>query len=176
VLIAALSFAQQKSDFPGDYAGTLGPLHVKLHLIAASDGTMTGTVDSPDQGLTGMPCTDVHVNGQALSSSVPMVRGTWMGFMGGNGASLSGMWNQGSPMALNFTRIAATAPTTANTTAPQTASGDVKWDDYIFRFTRTGTMSQVFEGSSRFDHDHEWRSAGDSFTGPQFGSTEEIIR
>lgn len=117
LVVATLGFAQQKPDFAGDYAGTLGPLHVKLHLIAGHDGTLTGTVDSPDQNLFGLPCTDFHVNGQSLSFDVPTVHGAWTGFISGDGTSLSGMWNQGSPVPLNLTRGAA-----ANTTGTTTSS------------------------------------------------------
>jgi hypothetical protein len=58
LITAALCLGQQKPDFAGDYGGVLGPLHIKLHVVAASDGSFTGTVDSPDQGLTGVPCAD----------------------------------------------------------------------------------------------------------------------
>jgi len=85
----------------------LGPLHVKLHLTASPDGTLSGTVDSPDQGMVGVPCTDVRANGQTLSFSVPMVRGSWTGFLSGDGNALSGMWSQGTPMALNLSRVTA---------------------------------------------------------------------
>ena len=149
LLIAVLSLAQQKPDFTGDYVGSLGPMHVKLHLIAGRDGTLTGTVDSPDQNLLGLPCADFHINGQALSFTVPMVRGAWSGFISGDGASLSGMWNQGSPMPLNLTRSVAANTADSTTTSaisPRTGAAEVKWDDYIFRFNQAGTMAQVFEG------------------------------
>ena len=100
-----LGFAQQKPDLAGEYAGLLGPLHVKLHLSTARDGTLSGTVDSPDQNMFGLQCADFHINGQALSFTVPMVRGTWTGLLSGDGSSLSGVWSQGSPMHLNLTRV-----------------------------------------------------------------------
>ncbi len=145
-MAAALGFAQQQPDLTEDYAGTLAPYHVKLHLNTARDGTLTGTVDSPDAGLMGMQCTDIHVNGQTLSFTVPVVHGTWIGFISGNGASLSGTWSQGSPMPLNFTRIATTGTATSTAPASQAGPGEVKWDDYIFKFNPSGTMAQVFEG------------------------------
>jgi hypothetical protein len=149
LLLTVLGFAQQKIDLAGDYAGALGPLQVKLHLISGHDGTLSGTVDSPDQNLFGMPCTDFHLNGTSLSFNVPMVRGSWIGFVSGDGSSLSGMWNQGSPVQLNLTRIAAQTAATASTGNSPPASavpGEVKWDDYIFKFNPTGTMAQVYEG------------------------------
>ena len=148
LVMAALGLCQQKPDFAGDYAGVLGPLHIKLHVTAGRDGTFGGTVDSPDQGLTGIPCADFHINGEALSFSVPMVHGTWIGFLSADGASLTGMWNQSSPVPLNFTRSAATSmsPSTAGTSPPQAGNSEVKWDDYTFKYNQTGTVAQVFEG------------------------------
>jgi hypothetical protein len=147
LLIAALGFAQQKPDLTGDYAGVLAPLHVKLHLVASHDGTITGTVDSPDQNLYGLQCANFHINGQSLSFDVPMVHGTWIGFVSGDGSTLSGMWNQGSPMPLNLTRVAAAAAGTSNGAASsQAGPGEVKWDDYVFKFNPSGSMAQVYEG------------------------------
>jgi len=144
-----LAFAQQKTDLGGDYTGFLGPLHVKLHLVAAHDGALSGTVDSPDQNMMGLPCADFHLNGQALSFTVPMVRGTWTGLVSGDGSSLSGVWSQGSPMPLNLTRVTAAPASSAAVESPPLPPNPhavVKWDDYTFKYSITGTSAQVFEG------------------------------
>ena len=60
-LFSSSTFAQQKPDVAGDYSGTLGPIHLKLHIKAGTDGTLTGTLDSPDQGANGIPCSDFHL-------------------------------------------------------------------------------------------------------------------
>jgi hypothetical protein len=147
LLAAALTFAQQKPEFAGDYAGILGPYHVKLHLTG-SGSALAGTVDSPDQGMSGLQCTDVHVNGLSLSFNVPMVSGTWTGFLSADGNSLSGMWSQGTPMPLNLSRITAANAASAAPTVlpPRPGVGEVKWDDYIFKYNPSGTMAQVFAG------------------------------
>jgi hypothetical protein len=149
LLIAAPALAQQKPDFPGDYAGILGPYHVKLHLTAVAGGALSGTVDSPEQGMVGVPCSDIQVNGQSLSFKVPMVQGMWTGFLSADGATLSGMWSQGMPMQLNLTRItAANAASAAGNVVlpPRPGVGEVKWDDYTFKYNQMGTMAQVFQG------------------------------
>lgn len=97
----------------GDYLGTLGTLHLKLHVTVAADGTLSGALDSPDQGAAGIPCADFHLQGSTLSFAVPSVHGTWQGLVGSDGATLSGTWNQGAPMPLTFTRdtfVAASKP------------------------------------------------------------------
>lgn len=48
--------AQPKPPIGGDYAGLLGTLHVELHITAAPDGSLSGTLDSLDQGSKGNPC------------------------------------------------------------------------------------------------------------------------
>jgi len=140
--------AQQKPNFAGDYAGMLGPLHVKVHVMAASDGKLSCTVDSPDQGMAGLPCADFQVNGQAVSFKVPSVGGTYSGLISNDGSSLSGMWSQGTPTPLTVTRVSATSA--ANTSAPAPPlpampKAEVKWDDYTYKFSLTGTMAQVFQ-------------------------------
>jgi CubicO group peptidase (beta-lactamase class C family) len=98
------SRAQAKPTIAGDYLGTLGPLHVTLHLKMDPLGSVTGTLDSPDQGANGIVCADFHLDGQALSFTVPAVHGKWKGTVANDGASLSGTWDQGTPTPLNFAR------------------------------------------------------------------------
>jgi CubicO group peptidase (beta-lactamase class C family) len=95
--------AQQKPALEGYYAGTLGPLHTRLHVKVDTAGTLSGSLDSPDQGAV-FPCTDFHLDGQALSFAVPAVQGSWKGTVSSDGNTLSGTWDQGKPTPLNFTR------------------------------------------------------------------------
>ncbi len=150
VLGIALSlFGQGGASLAGDYAGMLGPYHVKLHLTADSSGKLTGTADNTDTGLAGMACENVRAEGTTLSFSVPVAQGSWTGFVSADGNSLSGMWSQagGPPMALNFTRSTGAAQS-GGTAGPAgvNAQGEVKWDDYTFRILPGGQMTQVFQG------------------------------
>ncbi len=114
-LIVLLSFAlfalaprtaspQKPASLAGDYSGMLATLHLKLHLKTAADGSLSGTLDSPDQGADGIPCAEFHVDGANLSFTVPSVHGTWTGKVSADGNTLSGTWSQGSPMPLTFLR------------------------------------------------------------------------
>jgi hypothetical protein len=98
--------AQQKPTIAGDYAGTLGPLHVKLHIKVDAAGKVTGTLDSPDRGAIGIHCSNFHIDGQSFAFSVPAVHGMWKGTVAADG-TLSGTWDQGNPLPLNFARDAA---------------------------------------------------------------------
>lgn len=95
--------AQQNRNLTGDYVGTLGPLHVKLHLKENSLGRVTGTLDSPDRGAMGIKCTDFHVDGQSVTFTVPAIQGMWKGAVAING-TLTGTWHQGQSSPLNFSR------------------------------------------------------------------------
>ncbi|MGC2299472.1 MAG: serine hydrolase, partial [Acidobacteriaceae bacterium] len=109
--------AQVASNIAGDYVGALGPLHVKLHLKVDATGGITGTLDSVDQGANGIPCADFHLDGQALSFSVPAVHGTWKGTVAAAGKTLTGTWDQGNPAPLEFTRdtfVAAAKPSSVD--------------------------------------------------------------
>lgn len=105
-MLATMPFgarAQAKPNIAGDYAGVLGPLHLKLHLKVDAAGGITGTLDSTDQGANGIPCADFHLDGQALTFSVPAVHGAWKGAVSADGKTLTGTWDQGNPMPLVFT-------------------------------------------------------------------------
>jgi hypothetical protein len=52
-----------------------------------------------------MPCTDVKVDGDSFSFSVPVLRGSWKGSIQNGGAMLAGTWaGFGQPAPLTFTR------------------------------------------------------------------------
>ncbi len=94
----------QTPKLGGDYAGVLGPLHLKLHLKAGAGGAIEGSLDSLDQGAMGLPCANIRLEEKALSFDVPSVGGKWHGTVSADGATLSGSWSQGSEMPLVFQR------------------------------------------------------------------------
>jgi hypothetical protein len=105
--LATSTLGQQLSSFVGEYAGKSGPVHIRLHLVSRPDGSLSGTIDSPDGHLLGMPISDIRVNGNNLSFSVPAVHGAWTGFLSADGKALSGIYNQGGNVPLDLKRVAA---------------------------------------------------------------------
>src|SRR5579871_6413838 len=89
VTTPATARAQATPAIAGDYAGALGPLHVKLHLKVDTAGAITGALDSPNQGANGIPCADLHLDGQTLSFSVPAVHGSWKGTVSADAKTLT---------------------------------------------------------------------------------------
>lgn len=97
--------AQTKSNLSGTYSGTIAnTLPLRLHLTAAADRSLSGTLDSPNQGVTGMKCDNFQLDGHNLSFSIPDVHGTWKGTVTDDGATLAGTWTQGNSIPLTFTR------------------------------------------------------------------------
>ncbi len=96
--------AQESTALQGDFAGVLGPLSLKLHIRIAPDGSLTCTLDSETQGSLGLQCADIRHDGQNLSFSIPVVRGSWKGSVNSSGSTLTGTWDQGTPMPLSFSK------------------------------------------------------------------------
>lgn len=96
--------AQTPTSPTGDYAGSLGPLHLKLHLKQVAGGALSCTLDSTDQGAMGLPCANVQLQEKTLSFEIPRVGGKWHGTVSADAATLSGNWSQGAEMPLIFQR------------------------------------------------------------------------
>ena len=96
----------QTPEITGDYSGTLGPLHLKLHLKGGAGGAAEGTLDSLDQGAMGLACANFHRDGKTLAFEVPSVGGKWRGTVSDDGATLTGSWSQGQEIPLVFHRDA----------------------------------------------------------------------
>ena len=69
------------------------PLRLGFHFDKGKDDIYTGTMDSPDQGVKGIPCEQVILNGDSLSVQVKMVIG--LKGMLTTDTSISCNWNQG---------------------------------------------------------------------------------
>jgi serine-type D-Ala-D-Ala carboxypeptidase/endopeptidase len=96
--------AQQPNRLDGDFFGTLGTLHLVLHLSSKADGSTSGTLDSPDQDSFGIPCANFRRQDNSFSFDVPAVSGRWKGTLDSGLKTLSGTWSQGTPQPLDFTR------------------------------------------------------------------------
>jgi predicted esterase len=113
VLVFALLLAGYAADaeppspsVEGDYAGMLGSLHVAFHLRRDQAGAFTATLDSVDQGAKDLSCARVILSGRHLSFEVPIVHGSYTGEFSADGKTISGLWDQGSPLPLKFKRQA----------------------------------------------------------------------
>ncbi|WP_304131745.1 S9 family peptidase [Ignavibacterium album] len=106
VLLTISSFAQVK-DLNGSWSGRLKlPNGIQLTIvfnINYSDEKYSATLDSPDQGVKGIPCGEVKVISDSISIDVPAIVGNYSGKINSEAKTISGLWNQaGSSFELNL--------------------------------------------------------------------------
>lgn len=114
-LLLALPAYAQSPGLVGDWQGTLkagaAELRLVLHVTASADGALAATMDSPDQGVRGLPVTAIAVKGTSVSFKVDTVRGAYEGTLNASGNEMAGTWTQGPPLPLTLTRRVAPPPT-----------------------------------------------------------------
>jgi hypothetical protein len=102
--------AQNRSGIVGDWEGTLDPgaqpkKRIVVQISAAQDGSLSGTIDYPDQDVSGILITAITYKTRALhfeSSSIPAV---YDGTMNDAHSQIDGTWKQGtSPLSLVLQR------------------------------------------------------------------------
>ncbi len=70
-------------------------LRLVLHLTQKADGTLTGTVDSPDQNVAGMKITNGQVKDNTVRVEIGSIRGVYEGKISKDGETITGNWIQG---------------------------------------------------------------------------------
>ena len=99
---------QVKPD--GDWKGTLEAAGTKLDLvlhISTKDGALAATLDSPDQGATGLAIDSISVTGKSLRFEMKSLGASYEGLFSADGSQIEGQFSQqGLRLALTFKRIA----------------------------------------------------------------------
>lgn len=105
--------AANPSDVDGAWMGTLDTGAVKLrvvfHITNTEDG-LTATMDSPDQGMNGMPTTSITRNGSTLKIEAKQIGGSYEGTLNKDLSQIDGTWSQGGgslPLVLKRVKDAA---------------------------------------------------------------------
>ena len=109
--------AHAQDAFIGSWAGSLevggSELRVVFHIERADDGSLTASMDSPDQGATGIPVSSVSVEGDSLTLDVSGINGQYDGALTADGSAIEGTWTQGGnsfPLTLTPATESDTAP------------------------------------------------------------------
>jgi pimeloyl-ACP methyl ester carboxylesterase len=102
----ASSYAQTK--FLGSWQGAINvgkELHLGFNIKAESNGTYSATMDSPDQGVTGIPCSGVAIHGDSITIEMAKLKAAYNGVLD-DISNISGSWTQsGTSIMLNLKRI-----------------------------------------------------------------------
>jgi hypothetical protein len=82
----------------GDWDGKLdtgnGNLRVVVHISQAADGKLTGSLDSPDQGATGITMDSVTYKEIDLVFVIETIGSTFAGKMNKESSEITGEWKQ----------------------------------------------------------------------------------
>jgi hypothetical protein len=114
--------AAPSPQIAGDWLGTISAggveLRVAFHFIAARDGTFSGTFDSLDQGVNGVPLSSVTLKDSKLNLTLDPAHASYQGTVNSDATAIIGTWSQGQPLELNLKRGVALA--SASKPAPPT--------------------------------------------------------
>ena len=109
IMGAAMSIATHAAaqDAVGDWSGTLdagaAKLRIVVHIQHGEGDSLTGTLDSPDQGAFGIPLGAIALEGGRLTFAVPAVSGTYTAEWDEAAKGWRGSWSQSGaalPLAL----------------------------------------------------------------------------
>ena len=82
----------------GSWEGTLDAMGTTIRIGVAitrqSDGTLTGTMNSPDQGAYGLPLTAISFTDRVLKFTLKIASGTFEGTLNDAGSEIAGTWQQ----------------------------------------------------------------------------------
>ena len=101
--------AAKPSDIDGAWMGTLETGAIKLRVvfhITNTDDGLTATLDSPDQGMKGLPVTSVARNGSSLKIEAKQLAGVFEGTINKDLTEIDGTWTQmGGSLPLLLKRV-----------------------------------------------------------------------
>ena len=107
VLALAAAGAAQSPEVTGDWIGTLdtgaAELRIVLHISKSAEGNLKATMDSPDQGVAGLPIDSITLDGAKLRFTISVAKISYEGTVKNSG-SISGNWSQVKKASLDFKR------------------------------------------------------------------------
>lgn len=96
--LPALAQVPAPARFDGTWQGSLSVngarIRVVFHVSRSDDDTLAASLDSPDQGATGIPVDSVAVDGDSIRFDVGAINAAYTGKLSGEG-SIAGTWRQG---------------------------------------------------------------------------------
>jgi hypothetical protein len=92
--------AQDEPPVVGEWTGTLNPggqpkKHVVVHISAEQDASLRGTIDFPDQDVSGVQITAITYRKSTLHFESTPGLCVYDGTMNKNSATITGVWKQG---------------------------------------------------------------------------------
>ena len=109
VVVLSAAPAAPAPEVVGDWEGTLdtgsGTLRVVIHISQAKDDSLTGTLDSPDQGVTGITINSIKYKQPDLHFAIERFACSYDGHFNKDSSEIAGQWKQGgASLPLTFKR------------------------------------------------------------------------
>ncbi len=70
-------------------------LHLRFNFVKNADGSITGTIDSLDQGANGLAVNSIARTGDTVKLDVKIVGGTYEATLNKDASAMTGTWSQG---------------------------------------------------------------------------------
>jgi len=119
-----------QAEIVGSWLGTLtvpgAELRILFHIAETEDGTLSATMDSPDQGVNGIPVSEVTFTDGHLKLVSAAVNGEFEGDLSADGSQIVGEWRQGGA-ALPLT-VSRTEEEVEGPPRPQEPEGPLPYD------------------------------------------------
>lgn len=108
-LVLGQAVAASPAPIVGDWNGAINTgsasLRAVIHVAQDKDGKLTATMDSPDQGATGIVISSISYQEPALHFEIERLGASYDGTMNKDNSEIAGTWKQGAAtLPLNFKR------------------------------------------------------------------------
>jgi hypothetical protein len=99
-MVPSLAMAADTPPIVANWEGTLDPgaqpkKRIVVHISAALDGSLSGTIDYPDQDTSGIQITAITYKEPALHFECSSIQGSYDGTMNKDNSEITGTWKQG---------------------------------------------------------------------------------
>ena len=167
--LLAAPLAAASETIGGVWTGTLaapqGDLSLIFHIDSAEDGSLTATLDSPDQGAFGIPVDEASFEDGKIVLKLAAIGGGFEGTLLDDGATLQGSWSQGGgslPLELKRQKAVGNEPTTDSASSATASDGAIEPTGFLSEFL---AIDQVY-GTKMTDlakaipeEKYDWRPA-----------------
>jgi hypothetical protein len=109
-IMPTLAMAADTQPIVANWEGTLDPgaqpkKRIVVHITASQDGSLSGTIDYPDQDTSGILITAITYKESTLHFESSSIQGSYDGTMNQDNSEITGTWKQGgAPLSLILKR------------------------------------------------------------------------
>lgn len=109
-IVPTLAMAADTQPIVANWGGTLDPgaqpkKRIVVHITASQDGSLSGTIDYPDQDTSGILLTAITYKESTLHFESSSIQGSYDGTMNKDNSEITGTWKQGgAPLSLILKR------------------------------------------------------------------------